>query len=239
MRMCSASQRPATRANRAATSSGFTLLETGLAIIVIGTGVLAMLEAQQHFLQKNAWSTHSSTAMFLANEIREMTRVFPRHDKFSGGLYFENEISHTNFQGWGPEPGEAAAIDFDDLDDLDGVAFGSGTNLAGPVSLRLPGPINAFREVISNTDWAGVVTTDEDGLDEPLAGWTQYIQVQKVDPVDLRSGVIDQFFQPAAGGNPEIEVDNFPVRITVFVYYQDPSEPTPREISRVSWLALP
>ena len=113
----------------------FTLIEASLATVIVGVGVLAIVEAQQAFLQKNAWSTHTSTAMFLANEIREMTRNMPRHDAFSGGVYFLDPTAHTGFRGWGPEPDEVSALDFDDLDDFDGVAFGTAPNLPGALNI--------------------------------------------------------------------------------------------------------
>ena len=53
--------------------TGFTLIETALATIIVGVGVLAMVSAQAAFHQKNAWSTHASIATHLGNEIREMT----------------------------------------------------------------------------------------------------------------------------------------------------------------------
>ena len=60
-----------------ATSSGFTLIETALAVVIIGVGVIAMVDAQRAFMQSNAWSNHAATATYLANEIREMTPALP------------------------------------------------------------------------------------------------------------------------------------------------------------------
>ena len=63
---------------------GFTLIETALATVIVGTGVLAIVSAQQAFHIKNNWSTHASTATLLGNEIREMTMSLPRHDPVNG-----------------------------------------------------------------------------------------------------------------------------------------------------------
>ncbi len=122
--------------------TGFTLIETALATIIVGVGVLAIVSAQQAFHQKNSWSTHASTATFLGNEIREMTMLLPRHDPVTGA-----EI-------WGAEDNELSVDDFDDLDDFDGdgdgliFSFGLGN-----------GPINALRQIIPNMDgWAQTVT---------------------------------------------------------------------------------
>ena len=59
---------------------GFTLIETALATVIIGVGVLALVDSQAAFLASNAWSTQTATANYLANEIREMTRRLPKHD---------------------------------------------------------------------------------------------------------------------------------------------------------------
>src|SRR5690606_37310641 len=70
---------------------GFTLIETALATIIVGVGVLAIVAAQQAFHKQNAWSTHAAIATYLGNEIREMTLNLPRHDPVTGSAI------------WGPE----------------------------------------------------------------------------------------------------------------------------------------
>ena len=87
---------------------GFTLIETALATVIVGTGVLAIVSAHQAFFKQNEWSTHASTGQRLGNEIRELTLHLPRHDPVTGSSY------------WGPEPTEFDVEDFDDLDDFDG-----------------------------------------------------------------------------------------------------------------------
>lgn len=121
---------------------GFTLIETALAIVIVGVGVLAMMSAQQAFHRKNRWSTHASTATWLANEIREMTLALPRHDPVTG----------TSF--WGPEPTEVSIADFDDLDDFDG-EDGDGVIFSSALG---NGPVNARREIIPNMEgWSQTV----------------------------------------------------------------------------------
>ena len=59
-------------------TGGFTLIETSMATVIIGVGVLAMVDAQSAFIVSNQWSSHAASATFLANEIRELTRNLPR-----------------------------------------------------------------------------------------------------------------------------------------------------------------
>ncbi len=121
--------------------AGFTLIETSLATIIVGVGVLAMVSAQAAFHKKNAWSTHASIAMALGNEIREMTWNLPQRDPVTGDAF------------WGPEDNEVSFEDYDDLDDFDG----DGGGLIFSAALG-NGPINARRRIIPNMDgWSQVV----------------------------------------------------------------------------------
>lgn len=114
---------------------GMTLIETALATIIVGVGVLAIVIAQQSFHNQNAWANRAATATRLGNEIREMTLNLPRHDPVTGRVY------------WGAEPNESLVDDFDDLDDFDGTEFSADN-----------GPINARRERIANmAGWSQAV----------------------------------------------------------------------------------
>lgn len=212
---------------------GFTLLETSLAVVIIGVGVLALLEAQQAFLYKNAWSTQSTTATLLASEIREMTRNMPRHDQFSGGLYWENPESETGFRGWGPESGETEASDFDDLDDLDGVMFGDAAPDGLTIDRRLPGPVDAFGEIITETLWSGETATDENGDALSMDGWSQYVEVSKVSPDNFTLALVND------ATDTDLELDEYPIRVTVSVYYQSQFDSQPEEVTQASWVVLP
>jgi len=147
--------------NRRRRRSGFTLIETALATIIVGVGVLALVSAQQAFHQQNSWSTHASIAERLGNEIREMTLNLPKYDPVTGTAY------------WGPEPNELSWEDFDDVDDFDGAA-GTGLSFAADWDGATDdnGPINARREIIPN-----------------MQGWEQVVTVRNVDPFDINDGV--------------------------------------------------
>ena len=113
--------------------SGFTLIEAALTTIIVGTGVLAILEAQQNFHIKNDWAQRTGTAMLLANELRELTLSLPQNDPFTGT------------DNMGPEPDEADVQSFDDVDDFAGPV--NPTTLLGPGTDFSP-PINAMRNII-------------------------------------------------------------------------------------------
>jgi type II secretory pathway pseudopilin PulG len=224
------------RPNRAAT--GFTLIETLFALVIIGLGVVVILRSMVVFLYNNTWSTHSATGTYLAAELRELTRSLPRHDRFSGGLYFATPGDPATLQGWGLEGDETEPIDIDDIDDLDGVVFGNATDwpadLGFTMSVRMPGPINAFGDVISETDWDGNVETvevDGEQIEVAMRGWSQLVQVDKVDPNDYSVVVPDSEF--LAGLR---DVDEYPLRVTVTLVYDGPWDEQVPPISQMSWV---
>ena len=137
--------------------AGFTLIESALTTVIVGTGVLAMVAAQRAYLQKNDWAQRTGTAVLLANELRELTLTMPSHDSFTP----------TNM---GPETGEGrievagvGQFTFDDVDDFAGVVVsgvGAGTEFSPP--------INALQQEIAG-----------------LNGWSQLIQVGNVLPDNI------------------------------------------------------
>ncbi|MEM9064268.1 MAG: hypothetical protein AAGB51_02135 [Planctomycetota bacterium] len=232
----SRTRRPTQRRNA---RPGFTLIEAAFTTVIIGVGVVAMVDAQQAFVRSNNWSNESSTAAFLASEIREMTRLLPRHDPVTG-LF----LSGGSLVGWGPEDGEVLVTDFDDIDDFDGLSF-SWVGTADPSDGDLQGPINAYGEVIPAIDADGVViiALDDDGapmvdangddLLESMQGWSQVVTVEKVRPHDNIPAIpIEDDAVEAPLG-----VDDFPLRVTVTVTYQNPEiDPAPRDVTSLSWI---
>jgi type II secretory pathway pseudopilin PulG len=163
------SRRSRSRGRPRGRRGGFTLIETALATVIVGVGVLAIVAAQQAFHQQNSWSTHASIAERLGNEIREMTLNLPRHDPVTGQEF------------WGPEPNETSWVDYDDLDDFDGSA-GGGLVFSAELG---NGPINARREIIANMDgWSQeVYVTNVDPFDitvDATDGSTSMIRVDVV-----------------------------------------------------------
>lgn len=159
----------ARRTSRRRERAGFTLIETALATVIVGVGVLAMVSAHTSFHRQNSWSTHASIAERLGNEIREMTLNLPRHDPVTVLAY------------WGVEPNESDLSDYDDLDDLDG--GGGGIVLSAALG---NGPVNARREVLADmAGWAQLVRVyNVDPFDitgtEPADGTTDHLAVEVI-----------------------------------------------------------
>lgn len=199
---------------------GFTLLETMLTLVIVAVGVAGVFDAYQNFFRANDWSTRTATASLLAAEIREFSRDFTKHDAVTG-LTLDGAAA----VGWGLEPGESSIDDLDDLDDLDGMRFTfNGDNLQ---SLEFAGPINAAGNQVPQ-----YVTTATDSASgaQITFGWEQRVTVEKVDPFDY------SLVREDAYATADIDIDEFPVRVTVVVLYQDLFDPEPLEITRVSWI---
>lgn len=146
-------------AYRSRVRRGFTLIEASLTTVIIGTGVLAIIQAQTAYHIKNEHAVRSNTGHLLANEIRELTYGLPHHDPVTGEA------------NYGPEAGELAITDYDDLDDFAGVVtagIGAG--------ITLNPPINA----------AGVALPD-------MGRWTQVIKVGNlyIDQINIQDSAMD------------------------------------------------
>lgn len=210
------------RPRRARQRPAFTLIETSLAVVIIGVGVIAMVDAQRAFMQSNGWSNHAATATLLANEIRELTRYLNRHDPVTG-----LELDGQTLTGWGAETGELSVLDYDDLDDLDGALFGAGGD---------DGPINAVGEVIYETDPDGNTRNDELGNPIALKYWSQAVFVEKIDPFNPATTLTDDHFDPPSGNFKGRRVDEFPLRVTVVVSFDNPETGQTDEVTRVTWI---
>lgn len=227
------------RARGVRATGGFTLIETALATIIIGIGVLAMVDAQQAFITSNLWSSHAAGGTFLANEIRELTRNLPRHDPVVG-LAVDGA---GNLNGWGPDVGEVTVDDFDDIDDFDGIAFAWNGD-AGIDNMTLPGPIDAFGEVIPaitlEGDELGGMTADGDGVlqftGEAMTGWTQTVFVQKVNPFNTGEVLPDDAVGAVGLDYASYGVEDFPLRVTVEVTYQRQGALEAEVVARVVWI---
>lgn len=198
-----------------------------MALVVVGVGILAFVEAQGSFSRSNGWSSNAATGMLLANEIRELCRHLPRHDPVSGLTLISSGGAPT-VVGWGRESGETKIQQIDDIDDLNGVSFGFAATFAGPV--------DAVRAIIPQTTDNGVVVTDSGGKTVPLRGWRQRVIVEKVDPYNFTTVRAPSYTQAANSQWPAIAVDQFPLRVTVFVEFQNPVTTAIEEVTKVTWI---
>ena len=111
------------------TRRGFWLIESAIAIAVIGVGVVAVVGSGQAWHFQAVASEELATGMRLATEIREMS--LPANDPITGSAT------------WGEEAGEIIPIDIDDLDDLDDEVFADADG---------SGPLDATGTVIIGMD---------------------------------------------------------------------------------------
>ncbi|MFI4916370.1 MAG: hypothetical protein ACIAS6_07690 [Phycisphaerales bacterium JB060] len=212
-------------------SGGFTLIETALATVIIGVGVVAIVEAHQAFMRSNQWSTHAATATFLGGEMRELTLPLARHDPVTGLRVVGGEV-----QGWGPEDGEVVVEDFDDLDDFDGLSFAFNGTPGFLDDDDLPGPLDAFGLVIPEIFADGSVMLDADGNPVPMQGWTQTVRVVKVHPTDPTRELPIDYVEPPVGASSGIAIDEFPLKVEVTVRYEGPFVTAPTDVTRVTWI---
>ncbi len=103
-------------------SSGFTLIEVLIAIVLVGLAIVSLVVAGGSLTKANGAGTDLSTAEFVAEQIRELTALLPVVDPQTGTAMFGSE--------------EAILADYDDIDDFDGASFSP--------------PIGADRGVLNN-----------------------------------------------------------------------------------------
>ena len=213
---------------RAKGRGGFTLLESMMALVIIGVGVLAFVDAQSSFFQSNNWSSRAATGMLLAGEIRELTRGLPRHDPATGLSISTGGGGSPVVSGWGRQNGEITIDDIDDIDDLDGMSFGATGTFRGP--------IDAQGLIVPEINLNGTQRLDGQGNIVPLSGWTQRVIVDKVDPYNFSTVRADGYEQVATSQLPRIAVDKFPLRVTVVVEFQGVGSTEIEEITRLTWI---
>ncbi|MGH7244345.1 MAG: type IV pilus modification PilV family protein [Phycisphaerales bacterium] len=202
----------------------FTLIETSLALIIIGVGVLAFIDAQRAFIEQNNWSSRSATGALLANEVRELSRQLPKYDPVLGLTSGNN----NTVVGWGAGAEKVIVRDFNCLTDFDGKIFGRDGNM--------PGPVAATGSAVPMSDANGVQQLDGNGDPKPLEGWSQAVTVEKVDPLNFATVRAKGYYVAASGNDPGIGVDQFPLRVTVVVTYQGAYDTQPIEVTRLVWI---
>ena len=102
--------RSMTRNNFIGRRRGFTLIEASLATVIVGVGVLSMMQLFTACTIQNHSAANTTTAMLLAENIQETMAGVSFSDPAYGRTYF------------GPEPGQTLPS-YDDIDDFDGRTF--------------------------------------------------------------------------------------------------------------------
>jgi Tfp pilus assembly protein PilV len=121
---------------------GFTLMEASLVTVVIGVGVVAMLQLLAAGTMANGYSNEQTTAVNLANNIHEIALSLPFYDP--------DTVPGTTPAWSTPEAGNTA---FDDVLDLDGKTFNP--------------PIDVNRNSIANaSNWTQQVSVKSVGGDQ-------------------------------------------------------------------------
>lgn len=217
-------------------AGAFTLLETALATVIVGVGVLALVEAQTAFMRSNGWSSQSATATYLANEIRELTKMLPKHDPVNG-LFVQGSGAGATLVGWGPSSASVTVEDFTHLTAFDGMRFASNGS-AGYADNDLPGPIDAFGTLIPQINNDGTIARDGEGEPLPMEGWSQSVTVQKVNPFNPSVTYADNATLAADTGTgfKGLAIDEFPLRVTVRVSYRGPYDSAEDQVAAVSWI---
>jgi prepilin-type N-terminal cleavage/methylation domain-containing protein len=206
---------------------GFTLLETALAMVIVTVGVVAIIDAFRAFNKSNSWSSQEGTATYLANEIRELSRRLPRHDPTSGLVLSAGQPAADLNED------KAVIEDYDDLDDFLKTKFGT----VGPAQTNTQsGPIDAFGNIIYEVDVNGDIKLDGFGKPIPLQGWSQVVKVEKVNPFDFTDALAWTETESASGSYPGKRIGDYPLRMSVTVYYQGPYDAGAEEMVTLSWI---
>lgn len=166
--------------------AGFTLIEASLTMVIVSTGVLAIVSAQQAYHIKNDYAVRAATGQLLANEIREMTFGLPQHDPITGAANF------------GPEPGEASVADYDDLDDFAGVVDAAGVG----AGLTLNPPVNAVGVTLPNMGrW-----TQQISVGNVFPNFIDTVNTEPLGTTDMVRMTVQVFYQEDTGAADRIEV---------------------------------
>jgi len=133
---------------------GFTLIETALTTVIVGTGVLAIVAAQQAYVQKNDWAQRTGLGMMLANELREMALTLPMYDPIYGPRVQSGHAAKSNLDA------------FNCLEDFANRTFSPPINAMRQTVNDLPGwsqhieVVNVLPDNISSTFTQPLGTTD-------------------------------------------------------------------------------
>ena len=115
------------------TRRGFTLVETALAVIIVGVGFVASMQLFAACTRENQFANQVTVAVNLAEAIGEVTQGLPFNDPGSGRAVFGPELDQGEEER---DPGS-----FDDVDDFDQTDQGEPRGFNPPIdAMRRPLP---------------------------------------------------------------------------------------------------
>jgi len=138
--------RPNRSVRRGRSRRGFTLLETALATIIIGVGVVSIMELLGRGTNSNVESAELTTGVNLVRNIRELALKFSYNDPATPGT-------------WGLDGAESPtdATTWNDVNDMDG------RNMRPPIDsrgIRLDGLANWTQSIVVHSVDPNSLTTD-------------------------------------------------------------------------------
>jgi prepilin-type N-terminal cleavage/methylation domain-containing protein len=140
---------------------GFTLVEVAVAIVIVGTGSVALMGLTSACTTQNRAAADTTTAAMLAQHVQEMLAELPLSDPTLGT---------TNF---GRETGETVATS-DDVDDFNGVTFAP--------------PVDSSRAALTGLDlFSQVITVTPAAAKQLTANSGSYTGAVRVR-VDIKKG---------------------------------------------------
>jgi prepilin-type N-terminal cleavage/methylation domain-containing protein len=148
---------------------GFTLIEAALAIVIVGVGVVGVMQLFLACSQQNAGATKISSATLLATHLRETLEGLPFTDPTSDQSSF------------GVEPGESLTT-YDDIDDFNGLTF------SPPIDINRE-PLSGFEGVSQRVRIVPVSANKLDGnVDGTAISDTTYTGAARITIQVLASG---------------------------------------------------
>jgi Tfp pilus assembly protein PilV len=149
---------PARPAARARSARGFTLVEAAMVLVICGVGVMSMLQLLAAGSAENGDAAKLTTAMTLANNVREMSLAL--------AFYDTQQNPAASPRVWDSK--EATVETYDNVMDLDG-------------------PVDTWSNPEDPKGWQKF-SPPRDGTRQVINGytnWAQYVKVENVNRDDL------------------------------------------------------
>lgn len=152
---------PARRFSPRRAPRGFTLIEAAMVMVIIGVGVLSMLQLLAAGSVQNNDAAEMTKAMTLANNVREASLALKFHDP-------DQPVTVPASYTWFSQ--ESSIEQWDNITDLDGPVDTWDTPEDAKGWQKFSPPIDGTRKTLVGHK-----------------GWAQYVKVETIDPTRIRS----------------------------------------------------